>query len=184
MDERGDEAMSAKQRVKNVLIGLVMLALSVILFLDPSDGFSVVAMLLTFTLIFFGLRCLFFYLTMARHMVGGRSMLYVGIITLDLGVFFTTLSDVPKLYIVLYLLLIHAFDGAVKVMRSLEARRYGSAWRLNLSVGLVNLVMAVLCVVFLHRPNMIVWIYSTGLVYSGCVRIATAFRRTAVVYIQ
>ena len=176
--------MSVKQRVRNVLIGLVTLALSVLLFLDPSNGFYVVAMLLTFTLILFGLRCLFFYFTMARHMVGGRSMLYVGIITLDIGVFFTTLSDVPKLYIVLYLLFIHAFDGAMKVMRSLEARRYGSSWRLNLSAGLVNLVMAALCVVFLRRPEMIVWLYSAGLAYGGCVRIASAFRRTAVVYIQ
>ena len=176
--------MSAGQRVKNILIGLLMLLASVILFLDPELGFYLVVLFITFYLIILGLRSLFFYFTMARHMVGGRSMLYVGIIMLDLGVFFSTLSDVPKLYIVLYLLFIHAFDGVVELMRSLEARRYGSSWKLNMSSALANILMAVLCVVFLRSTKMLVFIYGAGLIYAAIVRIVSACRRTAVVYIQ
>ena len=176
--------MSAGQRVKNILIGLMMLLVSLILFLDPEFGFYLVVLIITFSLIIFGLRSLFFYFTMARHMVGGRSMLYIGIIMLDLGVFFTTLADVPKIYVVLYLLFIHAFDGVVELMRSLEARRYGSSWKLNMSSALVNIIMAVLCVVFLRSAEMLVFIYGVGLIYSAVVRIVSAFRKTAVVYIQ
>lgn len=176
--------MNVGQRIKNILIGVMMLLVSLVMFLDPEDGIYLAALFITFSLIFLGLRSLFFYFTMARHMVGGRSMLYIGIIMLDLGVLFTTLSDVPKLYIVLYLLFIHAFAGAVGILRSLEARRLGSAWRLNMTSGVVNVVMAVLCVVFLRSVRIIVFIYGIGLIYTACIRIVTAFRRTAVVYIQ
>jgi hypothetical protein len=170
--------------VFNILTGLLMLALSVLLGLVGADAFLLVACILSVALMVTGVRMLLFYATMARHMVGGKAMLYEGIIILDLGVFASTLSDVPKIYIVLYLLFIHAFAGAVDILRALEARRLNGSWRLNMASGLVNLAVAALCVVFLSSARMIVIIYSVGLFYYGCVRIVTAFRRTAVAYIQ
>lgn len=177
--------MSTGRRIGNVLTGVMMLALSLLLvILDGGAGFVLVAVILSLTLVAAGLRALHYYFTMARHMVGGKAMLCRGVILLDLGVFTTTLTDVPKLYIVLYLLAVHAFAGAVDILRSLEARRLQASWRLNMTTGVVNVAVAVLCVVFLRSADMIVLIYSAGLFYSACVRIASAFRRTAVAYIQ
>ena len=102
--------MSTGRRIGNVLTGVMMLALSLLLvILDGGAGFVLVAVILSLTLVAAGLRALHYYFTMARHMVGGKAMLCRGVILLDLGVFTTTLTDVPKLYIVLYLLAVHAF---------------------------------------------------------------------------
>ena len=176
--------MSTGRRVTNVLSGVIMLLLSIALVIGGGEAFLLVAAILCVSLIISGARMLLYYFTMARHMVDGRAILFRGVILLDLGVYASTLSDVPKIYVVLYLLFIHAFAGVVDILRSLEARRLQASWRLNMASGIVNPAVAVLCLVFLRSAQMIVYIYSAGLFYSACVRIVSAFRRTAVAYIQ
>ena len=177
--------MSAGQRIRSFLLGLFTLLLSLLMILFPEDGFPTVALIISISLIIFGIRRLFYYFTMARHMVGGKSALYVGMIVLDLGIFAYTLDQLPKIYVVLYLLGIHAFAGAIEVLRSLEAKRVGAvSWRMKLVSGLINIVISVLCVIFLRSTNVIVYIYAAGLAWTSCARIFTAFRKTAIIYIQ
>ena len=107
---------------------------------------------------------------------------------LDLGVFILTTVDDPKLFIVVYLLGVHAFSGVMGVMRALEARRYASpSWKWSLIGGLANLAVAVLAVIaglFLRSTADLSYLYAACLLYSACVQLAAAFRRTAIVYIQ
>lgn len=177
--------MSSGQRIRNVLLGLVTLLLCVVLIVNPEEGFPVIALVLSVSLVLFGARELVYYFSMARHMVGGKTSLYLGVIVLDLGMFALALDNMPQIYIVLYLLGVHAFSGVIDIMRSREAKRMGaSSWRLNMASGAVNIVISAMCVIFLRSPNMIVYIYAAGLIWSACVRIVNACRKTAVVYIQ
>ena len=170
--------MNGGKRFTNVLIGAVMLLMGSVLILLPSEGLSFVALI-------FSLSLIVYYITMARHMVGGRLMLYIAVIVLDFGVFVWTLADIPKIYVVLYLVAIHAFSGAIDIMRGIEAKRYhASSWKLSFFSGVVNIVIAILSIVFIRSVNMIVILYAIGLIYSAITRIISAFRRTAVVYIQ
>ena len=122
---------------------------------------------------------------MARHMVGGRIMLYLAVVVLDLGMFTMMLTNIPKIYIVLYLVVVYAFAGVVSILRALEAKRYQAPmWKLSLISGIINVVIAILCIIFMRSTNMIVYLYCVGLIYSAIVRIVTAFRETAIVYIQ
>ncbi len=177
--------MSAGQRIRECLIGVFTLFLSFLLFFDPESGFTIAAGILSISLALVGLRELIYYFTMARHMVGGKTALYTGIIVLDIGMFAGALNDMPKLYIVLYLLGVHAFTGTIDVLRSTEARRMGApSWRVSMASGAVNIAISIVCLAFLRSPRMIVYIYAAGLVWSALVRIAGACRRTAIVYIQ
>ena len=177
--------MNGGKRITNVLAGIVMLLMGAVLILLPYEGLPLVALILSFSLIVYGVRTLIYYVTMARHMVGGRMMLYIAVIVLDFGVFIWTLADIPKIYIVLYLVVIHAFSGAIDLMRGIEAKRYhASSWKLSFFSGVVNIAIAILSVVFIRSVNVIVILYAIGLIYSAITRIITAFRRTAVVYIQ
>ena len=179
--------MTKIQRVEKIVGGLLMLACSLLLLLYPETGLYIVALILCASLLVSGIRNLIFYFTMARHMVGGKSMLYRGIIVLDLGIFTLSMVDDVNLYIMLYLLIIHAFSGVMDIMRALEARRYGGSWRRSLLNGVVNLTIAVLSVVvvvFLHSADDLVFLYAVCLLYSGFVQLASAFRKTAIVYIQ
>lgn len=177
--------MSSGQRIKNIVIGILIILGSLILIAFPEDGMLIVAGILSISLFIYGIRMLIYYLTMARHMVGGRIMLYIAVIVLDFGMFTMMMTNIPKMYIALYLLAIYAFSGAIDILRALEAKKYqSSAWKLKLISGIINIVIAILCVVFIGSTNMIVYLYCAGLIYSAIVRIVTAFRKTAIVYIQ
>ena len=137
---------------------------------------------------FYGIRCLILYFTMARHMVGGASILYKGIIVLDLAIFTLCMVDDPHMYIMLYLLGMHAFAGVMDILLAMEARRFGApAWKQSLGSGIVNLavaVSAVVAVLFLHSTTDLVYIYAGCLFYSACSQFVSAFQKTAIVYIQ
>ena len=177
--------MSGVQRIKDILIGILIILGAVILIAFPKEGFIITAAILSLSLFIYGIKTLIYYFTMARHMVGGRIMLYLAVVVLDLGMFTMMLTNIPKIYIVLYLLVIYAFAGVVDILRALEAKKYQtSSWKLSLISGIISVVVAVLCVVFIGSTNMIVYFYSAGLIYSAIVRIVTACRKTAIVYIN
>ena len=176
--------MTTFQRIRSVLAGLLMILLALLLFLDPEDNFALVAVILSLSLSFRGLRTLFFYFTMARHMVGGKAMLYVGIIILDAGLLTSSMLNTSQLYVMLYLLGIHAFSGAIDILRGLESKRLAAgSWHLKVAHGVVNIAIAVISVIFIRSPATLAYLYALGLFSSALIRIVTAFRKTAVVYI-
>ena len=176
--------MSSWQRLKNILIGLLTLLMAALLTVFPEEGLSVVASLLSLSLTLAGFRALGYYFTMSRHMVGGKAMLFVGIIDLDIGAVAAALVNHSRFYIILYLIGYHAFAGVIDVLRALEAKRFEGSWRLNMALGAVNLLLAAACLAFAGSPRILIYIYSAGLVSSACARIASAFEKTAIVYIQ
>ena len=177
--------MTKARRVGNILIGLIMLALGFLMALDPQEVYPVIILILGLTLLFSGLRSLIYYFTMAKHMVGGRAVLYRAVIVIDIGLFTLSLTKIPLLFVVLYLAAMHGFAGFVDIMSAREAKKLrAGSWKLNLSHGIINVIMAVLCLIFLGTEAVAVEIYALGLMYSGLIRIIQAFRRTAVVYIQ
>ena len=76
--------MTSVQRVKKVLAGILMLVCCFALVVNPETGFYFVALILSVSLFLYAVRSLLYYFTMARHMVGGKSILFRGIIVLDL----------------------------------------------------------------------------------------------------
>ena len=177
--------MTKARRVGNILIGLIMLALGFLMALDPQEVYPVIILILGLTLLFSGLQSLVFFFTMAKHMVGGRAVLYRAVIVIDIGLFTLSLTKIPLLFVVLYLAAMHGFAGFVDIMSAREAKKLrAGSWKLNLSHGIINVIMAVLCLIFLGTEAVAVEIYALGLMYSGLIRIIQAFRRTAVVYIQ
>lgn len=177
--------MNARQRVENVLMGLLMILCSVIMVLYPEGGYLFVVLLVSLSLLLSGLRSIVYYFSMARHMVGGRWILYTGVIVFDLGMFTFAVADSPRALVLLYLLGFFAFAGLVDILRGLEARRLEApSWKFNTAHGAVNILIAVFCIVFVRSTRVLVDIYCLSMFFSACARIASAFRRTKMVYIQ
>lgn len=180
--------MSLMQRVRRIISALFMIVCAVVIVFLGEGGLSLVALFISLTLILYAVRTLFFYFTMARQMVDGKGILYKGVILLDLGIFSLSVTDNTSRLVILYLLAAHAFSGAISILRALEARRFGaSSWRLRLAEGLINITVAAVALVsglFLGSVNTVIWIYATGLLYSSVISIISAFRKTAIVYIQ
>ena len=177
--------MSLFQRVQNIVIGLCMLIGAAVLILWPEDGSLFIMLFLAVSLIIRGISELIYYFAMARYMVGGKLILFIGDVFFDFGFFTLSLSDESKLFVVAYLLGFHAFAGLVNVLRALEAKRYNSdAWKINMAQGVVSILIALASLVYAGDEVMLVYFYCAGLIYSAVLRIYSVFRRTAIVYIQ
>ena len=175
--------MTKIQRFRTILESLMMLLCVAILLYARDAGYQIIALILSIVLIVSGVRYLTFYFSMARNMVDGKLTLFYGIISLDLGFFAYTLQDIPPIYIALYLLVTHLFSGVVGVLRAMEARRMGSRWGLSMAIGAANILLAVACGFCLNRLSLLTYVYAIGLTYSACLRMAQAFRRSAIIYI-
>lgn len=180
--------MTKLQRIWNFLSGLVLLLLAAGLFIDPLNGLEVAVMLLNLTFMLRGIGGVFYYLTMARHMVGGKTALYRGLIFLDLWIFTSSMLRYHEVYLMIYLAGVNAFTGLVEILRSREEKSAGNAsWKFRLAYGLACVIISVLLVaggMYMHSVRLIIYVYAAGLMYRGCVRIASVFRRTAIVFIQ
>jgi uncharacterized membrane protein HdeD (DUF308 family) len=175
--------MTKFRRIREVCIALLMFVCSLAVAQSPEDGIPLIMQIIIVATIVKGMGTLSYYALMARHMVGGRLLLFKGIILLDIGMLFMTVDDVPMIYLVMYLAIGNLFSGAMDILRALEARRMESAWRLRMASGIANVITGVACLFCLGRPNLLVYIYAAGLFYSACLRLISAFRRTAIIYI-
>ena len=177
--------MTKAGRVKNVIVGLIMILTGILIGAFGEKAYWVIITVLGASLVVYGIRLIVFFAKMARHMVGGRSILYRAVITLDIGLFTLSLTDVPSIILVMYLAGVHGFSGIIDILRAAESRKLQAPrWKLEMCSGAVNVIIALLCIVFIEKIAVAVMIYGAGLIYSGVIRIIQAFRRTAVIYIQ
>ncbi len=177
--------MTKLQRARELLGGLMMLAAGVLVICRPATGIRLIMLIIIVTMILKGLGSLSFYFTMARHMVGGKLQLYKGIILLDIGMFFMTLDDVPIIYLMLYLLVANLISGVIEILGAREARQMeAGSWKMKMAIGAADVLFGLASIFCLGRPNLLVYIYATGLAYSAVLRIVSALRRSAIVYIQ
>ena len=179
--------MSNLQRINKIITGLGMLLGSLVLFVQPVNGYYVIAFFMSLSMLISGVKQLVYYAAMARHMVGGRSILYRALIMADLGFFTFTAMTIPKIYLICHLLISHAFSGLVDMMKAFEDMKMQSgSWRMSFVYGMGNLLTAVAAFVcILNRyEGLVSYIYGIGLVYSGIIQMASAFRKTAIIYIQ
>ena len=179
--------MNLSQRIRKTISALFSMLSAVLLFIAGENAYRLVSIVLSITLIVSGIRDILFYFTMARKMVDGKGILYKGVLVLDVGIFTLSVRDESFVFIVLYLLGIYAFSGVVNVLRALQERRFHApSWRLNMAEGLLNIVFAAGAVVFgFIQKDMrhLTWIYASGLFYSSILRLISAFRKSAIIYI-
>lgn len=146
--------------------------------------YYIVLVVLSFALLFHGLHLIIFYFTMARHMNGGRSMLYRGVLFVDLAVMTFSIQSIPTTYIMAYLIGLLAFSGAIDVFGAFDARKIHGHWKLKMIRGVVTIAFAIYAFMNLNTPEYCVYIYSASLFYNALMRIISVFRHTDIVTIQ
>lgn len=177
--------MTRINRITSFLGGLIMVLAALLFSTDTESAMKVISFLLSLSLLLYGIRMMIYFLTMARHMTGGLSILFRAIIVFDLGLFALNLTSLPQVYVMLYLAAMHGFSGIVDIMRARESKQLDApSWKLSLLHGILDVTMAVLCVIFIDSIRLASYIYAAGLFNSGVIRIIQSFRKTESVYVQ
>lgn len=176
--------MTVSKRILTFFSGLVTLLCSVGMMLYPNEGYAFVILFLDISLLLYGLRMLIYYFTMARFMVGGIMTFYKSIIVIDFGMFVFSLEQTPQKYAMLYLIVCLAFSGAVDILQSVESRRLSGPWRLHIIYGFLKVGSAVTCLFFLNSMRVVTFLYCIGLIHSAVFSFISAFRKTAITYVD
>ena len=177
--------MRKVQNIGNFLYGMFILFIGLLLVLSPEGAYVVVIAFISLALIIKGIATFYYYVTMSRCMVGGKVFLYEAVIFFDLGIFTSAITNIPQIYVFMYLAIIHGFAGLVEILRVSETRKNGAkSWKLKSIQAGINIALAVFCIINMKNTEAAVIIYGFGLISSGFVRIINAFRRNAFVYIQ
>ena len=177
--------MTRFRRLQTVLTGLLLLGNAVYLFLNPDEGYRLLVLCLSLSLTLYGVHTLLYYFVMARFTVGGKSLLYRGFLVLEAGLFSLMAVDIPRLYIVIYLAGANLVSGGICIADALRSRKeHGASRKLKLAEGAVSIAVAVICVLFRNRNDILTYVYCLELLYAAGTRFCSAFRRNAIVYIQ
>ncbi len=177
--------MTKAGRIGNIFAGLCIILVGVLLAMFPDKAYPFVVSLLGLTMMVSGIRSLVYYFSMAKHMVGGKTVLYRAVLIIDMALLTSSLNDVPLFFVVMYLAGLHGFTGFVDIMSAREAKMLqAGSWKLKFTSGVINVIVAGVCIAFLSNTAVAAEIYALGLIYSGVIRIVQACRRTASVYIQ
>ncbi len=177
--------MSKHQKIVGVLVGIVMLMEGILIMFYPTETYFLILLILGFGFLSTGIGTLYYFFSMSRFMVGGKVSLYKGVILIDFALLTFSLTDVPRIYILIYLAAIHAFTGLVEILRTSEIKKSGSKrFILKFFHGFLNITMAFCCIIFAKKTGTASLIYGLGLFYSAIIRIITAFRKNTFVYIR
>ncbi len=179
--------MSFLRRIREIVISAVMLLIAFQLILFPKHSYLIVAIIVSLSLYLYGFKQLWYYFTMARHMVGGKSIMIQAVILLDAALLIDAMISVSSFAVAFYLLGIYAFTGAVDIVRSIEDKKMGAPWKLKLIGGIITVSFALALLIgglFFGNTSFLVYGYSIGLIVSAVIRIITAFRKTSVAYFQ
>lgn len=161
-----------------------MIGCGLLLLFEPEDSLLFVSIVLGLALVVYGAHKLWYFGTMARHMAGGLSILFIGVIALDIGGFSIAVIGDPRLSIVLYLVCHNMYTGVLAIARGVEAKLFGSPWKLSVVHGVVNILLVVLCIAFVGSDQTLIAVFCLGLFYNAFVRLYNTFRRTEIIYIQ
>ena len=175
--------MKINKRILHILIGLGLILVAVLLISLGEKGPEIIALVLGISMLIYGVRCLIVYFTKFRHMVGGRSQLYNGILTLDLGLLMLISFNTSTFLILVYLLGARLLSGGIDLMRSLESKKNGSPWLVKLLSAIISLVTVILGVIYFRDPDVVVLIYCISLGISAIEHFIAAFRRSKAVTI-
>ena len=80
--------MSKFSRIKNIIIGMVVIAMSVFMLVNPSTGYYMATLILGVALLVDGIKQFIYFFSMGIHMIGGKMILYRALITMDLSFFY------------------------------------------------------------------------------------------------
>ena len=177
--------MSKTRRILTVFFSLVAIYGSLMLMFFPDIAFDALAFGVGITLVYYGVRYLLYYLTHAQHMVGGKWFLLIGLIMFDMGVFAVAVYDKAQMITLIYVISAHFIAAVLGLIRTIGDKKDNNpSWKLHLAQSIAGFIQVILCVIFIRSVMIPVCLYCIYTIYTSVLMIISAFRKTAIVYVQ
>ena len=183
--------MSKTRRVFTIIGAVFVILGSLVLMQVPEIAFELIAIGIAFMLTIYGIKYLIYYITHAQHMVGGKWLMLVGLVLLDLGALFdlcafaSMLIDQARAIMIIYVAGAHFIAAVLNIIRTVGNKKDSNpSWKIDLAQGIGNFAQVVLCLVFINHISIPVYIYCIGCIYTAILMIVSACNKTAIVYVQ
>lgn len=177
--------MSKARRVLTIIAALFSIIGSVALMTNPDIAYKVLALGIGMTLVYYGVRYIIYYVTNAQHMVGGKWFMLIGIILFDMGVFAAVIFDRAQRLTLIYIictLLIAAVLGAIRTVG--DKKDNNPRWKISLAQSIAGFIQVILSVIFINDSMIPLYLYCVYAIYTAVLMIISAFKKTAIVYVQ
>lgn len=177
--------MSKVNRIKNIVIGIVIIMVSISMLVFPDTGYYMATFILGVALLINGIKQFAYFLSMGIHMVGGKIILYRALITLDLSFFILSIKGIGQRYMMAYFVIYYFFAGIITIFRAYESRKAEAAfWKWKLITGIIKVTISIMCIVNNNSEDIMLYLMCFGLIVSAITRIGKALKKTAIIYIQ
>ena len=169
--------MSTLQRIEYSLAGLVRVLFGIFMIYKPFESYVPIARILVAVLVLMGLRNLLYYVLMARHMVGGKMILFIGMLFMDFGIFSYSLVERPKLFLISYLIVSHFFWGSLNIIKAVVEKEITPTWRRDCMQGILHMLIMAAAIRYASSVRRLVILFCAGIIYS---ELSTSYRPYAV----
>lgn len=177
--------MSKTKRIWTIIKALFAIQGAVLLMLIPSYAFDIIALGACIYLLGYGSKYLLYYLTHAQHMVGGKWFLLLGLILFDVGVLATTLLNQAKIITLIFILGIHSVIALLGLIRAAGNRKdHNPGWKVDFVQGIIAICQITLCLIYIRSDIIPVYSYCIYAICSSILTIVSAFKKSAIVYVQ
>ena len=177
--------MSKGRRVLTVVVALLGILGAVILMTIPDYAYEVLELGISLTLVYNGVRYIIYYITNAQHMVGGKWFLLIGIIMFDMGVFATAIYDRTQKITLIYIICAQLVAAVLSLIRAAgDMKDKNLSWKFHLAQGIGSSIQVILCLIFINSAMIPLYLYCIYAIYTAILMIISAFKKTAIVYVQ
>ena len=177
--------MSKARRIMTVLFALVAIFGALSLIFMPDIAFAALAFGIGITLVYYGVRYILYYLTHAQHMVGGKWFLLIGLIMFDMGVFAVAVYDKAQMITLIYIISANLIAAVLGLIRTIGDKKDNNpAWKIHLAQCIAGFTQVILCVIFIRSTTIPICLYCIYTIYTCVLVIISAFKKTAIVYVQ
>lgn len=175
--------MSLVKKILTLITSLLMVLVAIGLVIEQEIGYYAMLLILIGVLAVKAVQSVWYYFSMARHMVGGLFYFYQAVLFVDLTLTAPLLLVAPRWIVALYLNGVIAFSGVIDILRATDQKKMQwPQWKLRMVLGISKILFAVIAMIVMRSPEMLTRIYSFVLVYTAIIRVMNVYRSKNIVY--
>lgn len=173
------------KKIGSIVLALGMIGVALVILLVPNFGYKIAGGVMGASIVIVGAKKIVYYFTMAKNMVGGKKILFNGIIIFDFGLLALLLIGESQGLMMMYFIVIYLLYGVIDILRFIEIRKLkSSGWHTRLIKGIFCIGIAIVCLIFNTSTSLIVLLFAVGLIGLAIEKVVTAFTKSQIIFIE